>query len=230
MGKVEEHNFCVKVLIRFFLKTCPLAKISVKHYNLEYRIQEKQVLPKGGVLASLLVKETRDTDSFFRSLNASEKVRSLSFLYFGRHDSKIRIDFDCTSCMFLQLTEDMRVSSDHISYKNGSMEAAFTLKDYEEFRRLLKYFKKKGVGFEVLEVKRAVNPVEIEDIHDLSFTASSNLTPKQLEILKHAYRSGYFDRDRKVNLGDIAKHFGLSSATVGVHMRVGLKKILKNMI
>lgn len=228
-GKIEK-NYCIKVLIRFFLVTCPLARISAEYKDLEYRIQEKQVLPKGGVLASLLVKETKDTDSFLKSLNASGKVRFFSFLYFGRNESKIRIDFDCNSCLFLKLNEDMRISSDYICYKNGSMEAAFTLKDYDEFRGLLKYLKGNKVDFKVLEVKRAVFPREIDIIESLGFTASSDLTPKQLEILRHAYRSGYFDRDRKVNLGEIAEHFGLSPATVGVHMRVGLKKILKNMM
>ncbi len=229
-GKIGEHGLCVKVLIRFFLRACPLAKISAEYIDLEYRIQEKQVLPQGGVLASLLVKNTRETDAFFRSLNSDREVRSLSFLYFGRHESKIRIDFDCTSCIFLNLMEKMRISSDYIYYKNGSMEAAFTLKDNEEFRNLLRYFTKEGVDFEVLEVKRGVNSTATEKTEYLTFSVSSNLTPKQLEILKHAYHSGYFDRDRKVNLGEIADHFGLSPATVGVHMRVGLKKILKNMM
>ena len=229
-GKVGETNNCVKVLMRFSLKTCPLVSISGEYSDLEYRIQEKQVLPKGGVLASLLVKNTSMADTFFRGLNACDKVRSLSFLYFGRHESKIRIDFDCESCMFLKLTEDMRISSDSIHYKNGTMEAAFTLKDYEEFRNLLRYLTGEGVEFEVIEVKRGFSSMDIESIDDIIFTISSNLTPKQLEILRHAYRSGYFDRDRKVNLGEIAEHFGLSPATVGVHMRVGLKKILKSMM
>jgi hypothetical protein len=229
-GKIGETNSCVKVLIRFFLKTCPLVRISAEYSEVEYRIREKQVLPKGGVLASLLVKNTPMTDAFFRGLNACGQVRSLSFLYFGRHESKIRIDFDCDSCMFLKLTQDMRISSDSIHYKNGSMEAAFTLKDYDEFRNLLRYLTREGVEFEVIEVKRGFRSMEIESIEDVIFTISSNLTPKQLEILRHAYRSGYFDRDRKVNLGEIAEHFGLSPATVGVHMRVGLKKILKNMM
>lgn len=229
-GKLGEQDICVKVLIRFFLKTCPLARISTEYPGLEYRIQEKQVLPNGGVLASLLVKDTKETDSFFRSLNASEEVRFLSFLYFGKYESKIRIDFNCSSCLFLKLNQEMRVSSDYIYYKKGSMEAAFTLKDYEEFRSFLRYLTREGVGFEVLEVKRGLKSTGIKEIDDLTFTVSSNLTPKQLEILRHAYRSGYFDRDRKVNLGEIAEHFGLSPATVGVHMRVGLKKILKNMM
>lgn len=227
MGKGQEDNSCVKVLVRLFLKTCPLAKMSTRYSELEYRIQEKQVLPKGGVLASLIIKQTSETDAFFRSLNASEKVKSLNFLYFGKHDCKVRIDFDCHSCVFLKLNEDMRISSDRICYKNNSMEATFSLKGRREFRGLLKYFKEAGVGFEVLEVKK-MNGAGGDGAGELTLALSTNLTPKQLEILRHAYRSGYFDRERKVNLGDIAEHFGLSPATVGVHMRVGLKKILKN--
>jgi predicted DNA binding protein len=124
----------------------------------------------------------------------------------------------------------MRISSDYIYYKNNSMEAAFSLKDHREFRALLGYFKEAGVGFKVLEVKMATSDASGDGVGEPSLAAYANLTPKQLEILRHAYRSGYFDRDRKVNLGEIARHFGLSPATVGVHMRVGLKKILKNIV
>lgn len=226
---LEDYS-CVKALVRLFLNTCPLAKISARYSELEYRIQEKQVLPKGGVLASLIVKQTSETDAFFRSLNTSDKVKSLNFLYFGKYQCKVRIDFDCRSCMFLKLNEDMRISSDYIYYKNGGMEAAFSLKDHGEFRALLGYFKKAGIGFKVLEVKRTRGDVPGDGVREPALIASANLTPKQLEILRHAYHSGYFDRDRKVNLGEIAEHFGLSPATVGVHMRVGLKKILKKIM
>jgi predicted DNA binding protein len=197
---------------------------------LEYRIQEKQVLPSGAVLASLLIKQTSDTDAFFRGLNASAEVKSLDFLYFGKQECMVRIEFECNSCLFLKLNQDMKISSDYIHYKNGGMEAAFSLKDHVEFRNLLRYLKEDGVGFEVLEVKRPRDNANNGIIGELALTSPVNLTAKQIEILRHAYRSGYFDRERKVNLGEIAEHFGLSPATVAVHMRVGLKKILKTMI
>lgn len=219
----------VKATVRLSLNNCPLTRISTRYPELEYRIQEKQVLPKGVVLATLAIKQTSETDAFFRSLNASGKVKSLDFLYFGKHECKVRMEFDCSSCMFLQLNEDMKISSDLIYYKNGCMEAVFSLKNHEEFRGLLKYFKSVGMGFEILEVKKLGDGSKGEDIGE-QIAVTSNLTPKQLEILKHAYRSGYFDRERKINLEEIAEHFGLSPATVGVHMRVGLKKILKNRI
>jgi len=224
---VPGHYAYVKTLLRFHLHNCPLSKISSKFPTLEYLIQEKQVLPKGSVLASLVLKQNGSSDAFFRSLNSNKMVQSLDLLYFGKRYCKARIEFNCRSCMFLTLNEDLGISSDYICYKNGGAEACFSLKDQTEFRDLFKHLKGAGLKFEILEVKRLTDGIE-----DLSFAGgpvspSEDLTTKQLEILKHAYYSGYFDRKRKANLGDISEHFELSPATVAVHIRVGLKKILK---
>ncbi len=224
--ETERGNSSVKATVRFSLKNCPLTTISAQYQELEYRIQEKQVLPKGTVLASLIIKQNDMTDAFFRGLNASGNVRTLDFIYFGKYECMVRTEFECSSCLFLKLNEDMKISFDHLYYKNGCIEAAFSLKDHGEFRDLLKYLKGAGVGFEVLGVKSQRDGASGTGIEELA----PSLTPKQLEILKHAYRSGYFDRQRKVNLVEIAEHFELSPATVAAHMRVGLKKILKTMM
>ncbi len=227
VGDMARHSSGVKALVRLYIHSCPLARISRCYPELEFRIQEKQMLPSSRVLASLIVKQTRETDDFFIGLNSCEEVKSLNLLYIGNDHCKVRIEFDCSSCMLFKLNENLRISSDCIYYKNGGMVVSFSLHSHEEFRSLLRYLKEEGIDFQVLEVKRYM-----DGFYSLIYeeVPPVNLTLKQLEILRYAYRSGYFDRDRKVNLRDIAEHFGLSPATVGVHMRAALKKILKNVI
>jgi len=227
VGGMERYSSGVRALVRLDLHTCPLARVSRCYPGLEFRIQEKQMLPSSRVLASLIVKQTGETGDFFVSLNSCQEVKSLSLLYIGNDHCKVRIEFDCTSCLLFKLNEDLRISSDCVYYRDGGMLVSFSLHSHEEFRRLLRYLKEEGVEFQVLEVKRHGNGFYGGAYEEVPHV---NLTMKQLEILRYAYRSGYFDRDRKVNLKDIAEHFGLSPATVGVHMRAALKKILKNLI
>lgn len=222
-----EVNF-IRASLRLELDECPLVTVSKGFPELEYSIQDKQILTKGGVLASIIVKQSDETDPFFRSLNGCSSVKSLNFLYFGKEECKVRIDFGCTSCIFMRLMEDLRVSPDSIKYKNGSMEATFSLKDHEEFRNLLKYLKDSGVRFSVQEVTR--HNVNDKLLANGLNSCPTTLTAKQLEVLRHAYLAGYFDRDKKVNLGEIAEHFGVSPATASVHLRAGLKKILKSYV
>jgi predicted DNA binding protein len=227
IGDLERHYPCIRALIRLDIQGCPLSRVARCHSDLEFRIQEKQMLPYQRMLASLAVKQNRDADGFFIDLNSCEEVRALSLLYIGDDHYRVRIEFECDSCMLFNLNERLRISSDCVYYKSGGMVVAFFLKSHEEFRGLLKYLKEEGVDFQVLEVKKHRGS-SYSTLYEE--TISPSLTPKQLEILRYAYRSGYFDRDRKVNLKDIAEHFGLSPATVGVHMRAALKKILKNVI
>jgi len=227
VGGMERCSSGVRALLRLELQSCPLSRVSLCYPALEFRIHEKQMLPSFRVLASLIVKQTQGTEDFFASLSSCAEVRSLRLLYIGNRHCKVRIEFDCSSCLLFKLNEHLRISSDCIYYREGGMLVSFSLHSHEEFRRLLRYLKEEGVEFQVLEVKRQTEGSRFLVYEGVPHV---NLTLKQLEILRYAYRSGYFDRDRKVNLKDIAEHFGLSPATVGVHMRVALKKILKNLI
>lgn len=52
-----------------------------------------------------------------------------------------------------------------------------------------------------------------------SFALSEALTEKQARILETAYRSGYFDEDRKRTGSEIAESLGISQPTFSNHLR-----------
>ena len=217
----------VRASVKLHLNECPLMEMSERYPELEYMIHDKQILPDGGVILSLIVKQSVDVDPFFRNLNSSESVNSINFIYFGKDECKVRIDFNCTSCIFTRLTKDLRLSPDYLYYKNSDMVATFSLGNHIEFRRLLKYLKNSGIKYSILEVTHRKGNGSDKNRANKLWQSVPTLTAKQSEVLRHAYRSGYFDRDKKVNMGAIAEHFGVSPATVGVHMRTGMKKIIK---
>ncbi|WP_290596331.1 MULTISPECIES: helix-turn-helix domain-containing protein [unclassified Archaeoglobus] len=59
---------------------------------------------------------------------------------------------------------------------------------------------------------------------------SSSLSAKQKKVLVEAYRSGYFEYPRRVNLNDLAKKLGLAKSTCLHHIRLSEQKILKRII
>ncbi|ADX82060.1 helix-turn-helix domain-containing protein [Saccharolobus islandicus] len=57
--------------------------------------------------------------------------------------------------------------------------------------------------------------------------SSNDLTDRQMEILKLAYKMGYFDDDRRVTLTELAKQLGISTPTLEEIMRRALRKVVK---
>lgn len=57
--------------------------------------------------------------------------------------------------------------------------------------------------------------------------SSNELTDRQMEILKLAYKMGYFDVDRRVTLTELAKQLGISTPTLEEIMRRALRKVVK---
>ncbi len=58
----------------------------------------------------------------------------------------------------------------------------------------------------------------------------NDLTPLQYDCLVSAYRSGFFDDDRKVTLGDLAKGRGISSAAYMKTLRRAQKNLISGLL
>ena len=56
-----------------------------------------------------------------------------------------------------------------------------------------------------------------------------HLTEGEIKTLRYALKSGYFDIPRKITLKRLSIELGLSKATVEIHLRKALKKILENL-
>jgi DNA-binding CsgD family transcriptional regulator len=56
------------------------------------------------------------------------------------------------------------------------------------------------------------------------------LTDRQYEMLEAAYRHGYFDRDRKCNLTELADELDLSRWTVSEHLRAAQREVCAHLL
>lgn len=62
---------------------------------------------------------------------------------------------------------------------------------------------------------------------DTSEIPSNKLTERQMEILKLAYKLGYFNDDRGISLTELANKLGISAPTLEEILRRALRKVVK---
>ncbi|MEM0173045.1 MAG: helix-turn-helix domain-containing protein [Sulfolobaceae archaeon] len=62
---------------------------------------------------------------------------------------------------------------------------------------------------------------------NISEIPDTELTKRQMEILKLAYKLGYFNDDRRITLSQLAEKLGVSPATLEEIMRRALRKVVK---
>lgn len=55
-----------------------------------------------------------------------------------------------------------------------------------------------------------------------------SLTEIERKILQTAYHKGFFNYPRGINLDNLAKEFNISKATVNIHLRNALRKIISS--
>jgi predicted DNA binding protein len=71
--------------------------------------------------------------------------------------------------------------------------------------------------------------MEIVAVHDYNPLVSGlldELTEKQREILKAAYRYGYFDHPRKIDAGELAVRIGIHKTTLLEHLHKAEKRLI----
>jgi hypothetical protein len=68
--------------------------------------------------------------------------------------------------------------------------------------------------------------VAITDYHGRDVGVATALTGKQLAVLRHAYRKGFFDNPRKADARKLSEQLGIRHTTFLTHLRKGQKRIL----
>ncbi|MEM0014939.1 MAG: helix-turn-helix domain-containing protein [Zestosphaera sp.] len=59
---------------------------------------------------------------------------------------------------------------------------------------------------------------------------TDKLTSSELNVLRHAYNTGYFDHPRRTNLNELGRYLGLSKVTVDIHVRKVTKKVFEEVL
>lgn len=225
-GILVEEGTELRARVAVDLSCCPLTAISRRYPELEFSIVEKQDLERA-VLASILVDRTDVGGDFLTELSEAEEVKALRRIGGSAEGWKVRLRLTCSSCFVRELAEESGFVPDEIAFAEGSMVLTFALEDHGELRDLLDEAESGDVGpTRVLELYRG----EEGDLYADDPVARSDITDRQMEILSFAYERGYFDRSREINIGEIADEFGLHPSTVSSHLRVGVRKVLEQVL
>ncbi|ADY01449.1 Bacterio-opsin activator HTH domain protein [Vulcanisaeta moutnovskia 768-28] len=130
---------------------------------------------------------------------------------------------------YLILEQGGIVVSSYVKDGVKDFTAYFFTKDYEYssamFKDLYDKFNNYGriITFNVSKVPRSVKSV--------IFTSPMyELTDIERKILLKAYHDGFFNYPRSTNLNNLAKEFNMSKATVNIHLRNALKKIISTYV
>ncbi len=83
----------------------------------------------------------------------------------------------------------------------------------------------------LVELKHHLEMNGIEySIADMDFKDNSGLTSREAEIIVRLYENGYFDRERKFTMTQMAEQLNISTAALSEILRKSLKKIIKEYI
>lgn len=91
----------------------------------------------------------------------------------------------------------------------------------DELQNIVNAAKEREWGMEILAV---------HDYNPLVSGLLDELTEKQREILKAAYRYGYFDHPRKIDAGKLADKVGVHKTTLLEHMHKAEKRLIRRIL
>ncbi len=106
------------------------------------------------------------------------------------------------------------------SFKEGKFRYTL-LGDSRQLKELLETFNTFGLRYKIISLM------------DARFSPSSpisRLTEKQREAINLAFKLGYFDTPRKINVEQLATKLSLASSTLAVHLRRAEKRLLAIML
>lgn len=143
---------------------------------------------------------------------------------------------DCTTIRFRQPVENCSCPA---FWKHGSFQRVLDIKiddgvtisetyvpDRETLRELVSDIRDTG---RTVRIRKLTTLDDEEDIPAFRVFDTSQLTENEREMLEYAVEAGYYDRDRKVSLADIAEVFGVTKQTCSERLGVAESKITKDL-
>jgi len=165
-------------------------------------------------------------EKIISELSMQDSVEDMRLFKNGSKDTKIFLIINSARrCKTLDLINQTKsFGKDVMLYKYGIEEWVIYSDTTENLESTIKKLKDKNSK---VKVERFFD-LPIDMIFTRSFDLLSNigLTKKQLEVLKMAWKLGYYDKQKKVNLDHIAKKFGVSEPTIWESLRCTEYKIL----
>lgn len=115
----------------------------------------------------------------------------------------------------------------HYRADNGRVTLVFHARDVRTLQRVMAGLQEVTPRIDVQRLLRPpFDAVPASPVH----VDRSELTARQLDVLRAAYDHGYFERPKGANASEVATELGISQSTFSEHLMVGLGKLLEQIL
>ena len=105
----------------------------------------------------------------------------------------------------------------------GELTVVFHAETFEQLQDVMAELRDR---FPSADVQQLLQPPLSGTPDDRRFVNRGKLTDRQLEVLRTAYREGYFQRPRGANATELAEDLGISQSTFTEHLVAAQRKLL----
>lgn len=119
---------------------------------------------------------------------------------------------DCPGCVSLATSDVFLLAAHTTEDKRIDWKVAFS--NREDLDKLIWDLQSTGSDVELVRVSNAIDD-------------GLRLTDRQLKIVEVAFKRGYYDYPKRISIRELARIFGVSTATVSEILRRGQRKIIK---
>lgn len=109
----------------------------------------------------------------------------------------------------------------------GRLRLVFNAADFEELQAVVGELHER---FPDVDVRRLVREPDPGESRDAVYVDRGRLTERQLEVVRTAYRMGYFERPRGANATEVAAELGVDPSTFSEHLASAQRKLLADVL
>ncbi len=131
-------------------------------------------------------------------------------------------------CVTATLAETGAVTQ-AVSASSGTGHVVVTVPSHVEVRTVVETFQRQFPDSKLLARREGKRTVPVHTEEGVQATLADRLTEKQLEVLKTAFLSGYFDWPRGCTADDCADALGITQPTFSQHIRAAQEKVFAAM-
>ncbi len=154
-----------------------------------------------------------DAETVIQSIHDFENVVNVEIT--ERHKGRLLAIVevrDCPGCESLATSDVFLLSAHTTEDKRIEWKIAFS--NREDLDKLIWDLQATGSDVELVRVSNAIDD-------------GLRLTDRQLKIVEVAFKRGYYDYPKRISIRELARIFGVSTATVSEILRRGQRKIIK---
>jgi DNA-binding CsgD family transcriptional regulator len=107
----------------------------------------------------------------------------------------------------------------------GELTVVFHAERFEQLQEVMATLRDR---FPSADVQQLLQPPLSGSPDDRRFVNRGKLTDRQLEVLRTAYREGYFERPRRANATELAEELGISQSTFTEHLVAAQGKLFED--